>query len=69
MSGDMNIERLTGSVSSEDVDLVGLTDAFQAWGDLRSYLEAHECDIAVGVDDFDSLRLLFRVVLGRKAEE
>lgn len=38
-----------------------------AINDLAEYLLAHEADIAQGVNDFATLRKVFRVVMGRTA--
>jgi len=36
---------------------------------LWAFLVAHECDIALGVNDFGELRKVFITVVGRKPEK
>ncbi len=39
----------------------------QADKELTDYLERHEGDIAVGINDFDYLRNVFKLCIGREA--
>lgn len=45
---------------------IGITD--EAINDLIGFLDCHEDDIAIGINDFSSLRSVFEFYMGRKAE-